>query len=68
MDRFLLLIDSLENIRFNLNYDYKSLNGWNNESLILSGFSRADAVEQDESALEVGIYMWSIDDSCLLFD
>ena len=52
MDRFLNLIDSLENIRFRLNYDYKSLNSWNSESLILSGFSVEDS-QLDENALEV---------------
>lgn len=53
MDRFLNLIDSLENIRFRLNYDYKQLNSWNNESLVLSGFNVDDSQAQDESALEV---------------
>jgi len=51
MDRFLKLIDSLENIRFNLNYDYKTLNNWNKESLVLSGFSTFED-EQDDNALE----------------
>lgn len=55
MDRFLSLIDSLENIRFNLNFDYKSLNNWNNESLVLSGFNTESNRIQDENALEVGL-------------
>lgn len=53
MDRFLNLIDSLVNIRFRLNYDYKSLNSWNSESLVLSGFNVDDSQAQDENALEV---------------
>lgn len=60
MDRFLNLIDSLENIRFRLNYDYKQLNSWNNESLVLSGFNVDDSQAQDESALEVS-YRVAID-------
>lgn len=59
MDRFLNLIESLNNIRFNLNYDYKSLNKWNTDSLILSGFKTiADSIEQDENALEVNFWVF----------
>ena len=61
MDRFLNLIDNLNNIRFNLNYDYKSLNNWNNESLVLSGFNTNYRL-QDENALEVCV----LNKHCLL--
>lgn len=53
MDRFLSSIDNLDNIRFNLNYDYKSLNSWNRQALVLSGFNTDSLpLEDDDAALQ----------------